>query len=321
MRAMVFTAPGVVEMLDVAEPEPAAGEVVVEVALAGICGSELHGISKPGFRQPPLVMGHEFAGTLADGRRVTVNPIGHCGRCDQCSRGADNLCRERCIVGIHRSGAFAERVAVPEHLLHVLPDGMSWESAALIEPLANAVHAWRLSGGEPGARVGVIGAGTIGLVSLIVAKARGAGTVTVTDLAPSRLELARRLGADVTAASLESEYDVVIDAVGAGATRAASIDHVRPGGTAVWIGLMSADADFDAQALIRQEKTVRGTFAYTDAEFADAVAMAAQVDLGWSDVYPLEQGATIFTDLMHGRSDVVKALLSPADLTGSPTRA
>jgi threonine dehydrogenase-like Zn-dependent dehydrogenase len=311
MRAMVFTAPGTVEMLDVPSPEPGSDEVVLNVALAGICGSELHGISKPGFRQPPLVMGHEFAGTTDDGRRVTVNPIGHCGRCDLCSSGHDNLCRERAIVGIHRAGAFAEQVVVPSNLVHALPDGLSWESAAMIEPLANAVHAWNLAGAPAGARVAVIGAGTIGLVSLLAARAGGAGHLTVVDPSADRQQLAKRLGADATGAELTEEFDVVIDAVGLPVTHIASVERLRPGGTTVWLGLMSDQAAFDSMALVRTEKTVRGSFAYTNREFAQAIELAANVGLGWADVFPLEQGAEIFTDLMHGRSDVVKALLRP----------
>ena len=311
MRAMVFTGPGVVEMLDVPEPAPAVDEVVIDVRVAGICGSELHGISKPGFRQPPLVMGHEFAGTATDGRRVTVNPIGRCRRCDLCTRGSENLCRERAIVGIHRAGAFAERVSVPSYLVHELPEGMSWDVAGMIEPLANAVHAWSLAGVGEGARVGVIGAGTIGLVSLLAAVHGGAASVDVSDLSSDRLAVAGKLGAREIGTALPDEYDVVFDAVGSQATHLASVDALRPGGTAVWIGLLGTDAGFDAQALVRQGKTVRGSFAYTDDEFAEAIRVADSCDLSWSESFPLEQGAGIFTELMNGRSDVIKALLRP----------
>lgn len=310
MKAMVFTGTGVVEMLDVDEPVAGEGEVVLDVELAGICGSELHGIAHPGFRQPPLIMGHEFAARTADGRRVTVNPIVSCGVCDRCVAGQDQLCRSRSLVGIHRAGGFAERVAVPERTLHTLPDGMSWQTAAMVEPLANAVHAWRLCGEAAGARVGVIGAGTIGLVSLIVA-AREAGDVVVADLSEERLETAQRLGASATVQRLEGEFDVIIDAVGAEATHRDALDRLRPGGTTVWLGLLSPVPGFDAQDLIRQEKKVFGSFAYRAQDFADAVGMAAEVDLSWATEFPLDQGAEIFTELMHGRSDVVKALLRP----------
>lgn len=310
MRAMVFTGPGVVEMLDVDQPEAAAGEVLVEVAACGICGSELHGISKPGFREPPLVMGHEFSGTTPDGRRVTVNPVISCGECDRCAAGQEQLCRNRRIVGIHRAGAFTSHVAVPERNVHDLPEGMSWERAALIEPLANAVHAWSLAGAAAGSRVAVLGAGTIGIVSQLVAQHHGA-EVTVVDLSTDRLGRARDLGASEVATELEGEYEVILDAVGAPATHAASLAHLRPGGTTVWIGLLSAEAGFDAQDAVRQEKTVRGSFAYSPREFAAAVQLAPQVELGWGTSFGLEQGPAIFTELMNGRSDVVKAVLIP----------
>src|SRR5688572_18248961 len=110
MKAMVYTAPSVLELQNVPEPEPAPGETVVEVKSSGICGSELHGVQTPGFRQPPLIMGHEFGGTTREGRRVTINPMVACGHCDMCRRGRHYLCRTRSIVGIHRSGGFGERV-------------------------------------------------------------------------------------------------------------------------------------------------------------------------------------------------------------------
>lgn len=311
MQALVFTAPGVVEVLDVDEPEPGPGETLVTVEASGICGSELHGISKPGFRTPPLVMGHEFSGTTDDGRRVTVNPILSCGKCDLCTNGLEQVCRERTIVGIHRAGGFAERVVVPSHVLHELPADLPWERGALVEPLANGIHAYRVSGAKAGDRVGIIGAGTIGIVCLLAAKAAGAGEVVVVDKAADRLQLARDLGADATADALDPELDAVIDAVGVAATHQASLDALRPGGTAVWIGLMSAEAGFDAQALVRKEQRVQGSFAYTDEEFAAAVELARTVPLEWAESFPLDQGATIFTELMHGRTDVVKALLRP----------
>lgn len=307
---MVFTRPGAVEMLEVDEPEAGEDEVLVEVRAAGICGSELHGISKPGFRQPPLVMGHEFAGTTPDGRRVTVNPIIDCGDCDRCRAGRTQVCRRRAIVGIHRAGAFAERVAVPARLVHELPDAVSFEVAAMVEPVANAVHAWRLAQAPQAARVAVLGAGTIGLVTLLVAKHHGA-EVTVTDLADDRLAVAGRLGADRTGAALDGEYDVIVDAVGAADTHRASLEHLVPGGTTVWLGLLSTDPGFDAQDALRQEKTVRGSFAYTDDDFREALALASTLDLGWADTFALDAGAAIFTQLMEGRSDVVKALLRP----------
>jgi threonine dehydrogenase-like Zn-dependent dehydrogenase len=310
MRALVYTRPNTVELLEIDQPVAGAAEVLVRVDAAGICGSELHGISDTSFRRPPLVMGHEFSGTTLDGRRVVANPLLSCGDCDQCERGCEHLCRSRAILGIHRPGAFAEWIAVPERALHELPAAMSFETAALIEPLANGVHAVNLSNGEPDARIAIFGAGTIGLVALLAARRRS-DRVAVCDLSPERLAVAERLGAGTTTTALDGEFDVVIDAVGAASTHRASIEHLRPGGTTVWIGLLSRDADIDAQALVRDEKHVVGSYCYTTADFAEAVALASEIDLGWTTSFDLDDGVTIFNELMHGRHDVVKAVLRP----------
>ena len=309
MKALVFTGPGTLELLDVAEPEVADGEVLVQVRAAGICGSELHGARRPGFRKPPLIMGHEFAGTRPGGEPVVVNPILSCGECDLCRRGLRHICRRRTIIGVHRPGGFAERVAVPSSALRPVPHWLSWEAAAVVEPAANAVHAWHRTGPAVGARVAVIGCGAIGLLCVLAALAGEAGSVDVTDLAAERMAAARSLGA--AAGELRGEYDVVIDAVGSAATRAKSVAHQRPGGVAVWLGLAEEEAGFDANALVRGEKQVLGSFAYSDEEFADAMALLRNTNLDWTASYPLAEGAAIFTELMNGGTHPVKALLRP----------
>lgn len=179
MKALVFTGPGVVELREVPEPVAGPGEELVHVVVAGICGSELHGVRTPGFRVPPLIMGHEFAGRTDDGREVIVNPILSCGACDVCERGLRNVCRHRRMVGVHRPGGFAQRVAVPAQALTPLPAGLGWAAAGIVEPAANAVHAWALAGSPSGARVGVIGAGAIGLACLLVARGGGAAVIEI----------------------------------------------------------------------------------------------------------------------------------------------
>jgi threonine dehydrogenase-like Zn-dependent dehydrogenase len=311
MKALVFTGPGVVEVQEVAEPQAGPHETVVEVVRAGICGSDLHGIREPGFRQPPLIMGHEFAGRTSDGRRVVVNPLVACGSCDQCVAARPELCRHRSLVGIHRPGGFAERVAVPESAVHELPKAMSWEEAALVEPMANAVHAWRLAGGAAGRRVGVIGCGTIGLVCLEAARSGGAARLAGADISPERQDAAKRLGAEVGAA-LDGEFDVVVDAVGLPSTRAQAMEHLIGGGTAVWLGLASADAGIDAQALVRTEKRIVGSFAYSEADFLEAINRVGRLDLSWVETFPLSlKAVAIFNQLMNGEALPIKALLQP----------
>jgi alcohol dehydrogenase len=307
---MVYTRPNVVEMLDVGFPAADDGEALVTVANVGICGSELHGIASTEFRKPPLIMGHEFAGTTADGRRVVVNPLLSCGHCDHCLAGRDHLCRTRRIIGIHRPGAFAEVVPVPDAAVHEIPAAMSFETAAMVEPLANAVHALALEQAEPDARIAVIGAGPIGLVCTLVALEHSAD-VTVCDLSEERLAAALALGAQAVSPRLTGEFDLVVDAVGAAATHRDSVERLRRGGTAVWVGLMSAEAGFDAQEVVREEKQVIGSYCYTAPDFAAALELVEKVPTDWVKSFPLEQGVEVFNELMAGRTDIVKAQLVP----------
>jgi threonine dehydrogenase-like Zn-dependent dehydrogenase len=311
MKALVFTALGKVEVKEVDDVVASDREAIVHVERAGICGSELHGIAGPSFRVPPLIMGHEFVGTTDDGRRVAVNPLISCGTCEMCRRGETQLCRTRVLLGAHKAGGFAERVAVPRSLIHDIPSDLDWDSAGLIEPLANAVHAWTLANAPANARIGVIGCGPIGLACLQIARHRGATFIAGADLSEERRAVASSLGADVVSTSLEGEFDVIFDAVGSAATRNASLEHLIPGGTTIWLGLATPDANFDAAAAVRLEKSIRGSFAYTDAEFVEAIEIAPHLDLSWATTYPLDEGAEIFTALMNGQSTPIKALLKP----------
>jgi threonine dehydrogenase-like Zn-dependent dehydrogenase len=315
VQALVLVAPGAVELRDEPEPLVTGDERLIHVRSAGICGSELHGARAPGFRQPPLIMGHEFAGVTEQGDRVVVNPILSCGRCRLCRSGQRQICGHRQIIGVHRPGGFADRVAVPQSAVRPVPPGLPLDIAALIEPAANAVHAWhRAASASPPAknpRVGVIGCGAIGLFCLLVALSNGARRVHVTDLSPARLAIARRLGAAAASTRLEGEFDIIFDAVGLAATRAQSVDRQRPGGLAVWLGLADAEPGYDAAGLVRSEKRVIGSFAYSDQEFAEAGGLLGGWDLTWASRYPLSAGAQIFTELMDGASHPVKAVLQP----------
>jgi threonine dehydrogenase-like Zn-dependent dehydrogenase len=308
---MIFVAPGVVEMGDVDEPVAGAGEVVIDVVSAGICGSELHGFRSVGMRRPPLVMGHEVAGRDPAGHPVVINPLFACGQCDRCAAGQPQVCRSRMLLGVHRPGGFAERVAVPESAVYPLPAGLDWGAAALIEPLANAVHAWRQVPAVAGSRVAIVGGGAIGLVCLLVAAQLGAAEITVADPSARRRDRAALLGAAVTTEALAGEYDVVVDAVGAAITRRASIERLRPAGVAVWLGLATTEAGFDGTDLVRGEKRVVGSFAYTPADFAEAVAAAGSLDLSWTTPVPLEQADRTFLALAGGETDIVRAVVRP----------
>lgn len=312
MRAMVFTQPNTVEMLDVPEPVAGPGETIVQIAASGICGSELHGISDTDLRHPPLIMGHEFAGVTEDGRRVVANPLLSCGQCPNCLAAKDHLCEERQILGIHLPGGFGERVAVPERALHVLPDHVPFDVAAMIEPLANGVHALNLVAPDASARVAILGSGTIGLACLLAAR-QFTDDVHVCDLSEERLAVAAQLGAASTMTTLEGDYDVIVDAVGAPVTHRLSVEHLLPGGKTVWVGLLSSDSGIDGKAIVRDEKMITGSYCYSDADFRQAMKLAESVDLSWTTVFDLDSGVAIFDELRAGRHDVIKALLKPGN--------
>src|SRR4051795_8553591 len=208
MRAIVWQGPERMAIEQRPEPaDPGDGELILRPEAVGICGSEIEGyLGRMGNRTPPLVMGHEFAGVVVaagagaeelEGARVTVNPLSGCGECTLCRAGHSNLCADRVLVGVHVPGAFADFVKVRATDARVLPDGVSARIGALMEPLANGVHAVRLA--PPGAeRVVVIGAGTIGLVTLQAALLEGLPEVGVVEPQEIRRARALSLGASAT---------------------------------------------------------------------------------------------------------------------------
>jgi threonine dehydrogenase-like Zn-dependent dehydrogenase len=347
MEALVWLGPRNMEIQTTSVPDPAPGEVLIEVGVAGICGSELSGyLGQNSLRKPPLIMGHEAAGriiqiqtdggslALADGSqpqigmRVTFNPLLVCGLCDRCRAGYTNLCRNRRLIGAHRPGAFARFVAVPATQCWPLSDDLSLETGALTEPLACSVRAVSLSQVRPGNRLFILGMGAIGLFCLAVAKALGVEQIYVSDMAPSRLAIARSWGAqetidagkqDVLAAIRELSpggVDAVIDAVGSTATRQQALSSVVPGSRVVFIGLHTADSSLDLSYLVRQEITIAGSYAYTQTDFAHAFDLLKQGLLcsssDWVEERPLAGGGSAFSELVDGTAMATKIMLRPA---------
>ncbi|MBA2666502.1 MAG: alcohol dehydrogenase catalytic domain-containing protein [Trueperaceae bacterium] len=321
MRALVWHGPRAMSLEHIPVPTPGPDDVLVRVEAVGICGSELSGyLGHNSLRRPPLVMGHEFAGEIVGGSglslgtAVTVNPLVTCGVCDACRDGRDNLCRRRALVGAHRPGAFAELVAVPAAACVPLANGLDFVDGALVEPLACAVRAVRLGEVGPSSRVRVIGAGTIGLFCAVAARTLGAAQVTINDLNTHRAAVARAWGFE-TGPTPEPGGTVVIDAVGMQVTRRAAVDSLERGGTAVFVGLHEDDAAFSGNDLVREERTVRGCFAYTSQDFrtaADWLSDGALPERGdWLSERPLEAGPAGFDELVDAAPSVVKIVLRP----------
>jgi threonine dehydrogenase-like Zn-dependent dehydrogenase len=310
LKALVWHGDQQLDYEDVPDPEPGDGEVVLDVELAGICGSDLHGYrGHPGPRVPPLVLGHEVVGRV-EGGAYTVYPLVACGACARCRAGEDNLCASWRLLGMHRAGVFAEQVVVPRSSLVPLPAGLDPRRAVLAEPLACCVGAL---GGHSlaGAHVAVFGCGPIGLLTIYLA-ARDGARVTAIDPVPQRLETAKLLGA--TAFELEpASADLAVDAAGFEATWRASIDAVKNGGSVVVVGLGQAEALFPMATLVRRAISVRGQFAYSRHDFARAVEILgeADLDLGWLTDAALADGAQAFANLVERPAEFSKVLLTP----------
>jgi L-iditol 2-dehydrogenase len=284
MRAAFCPSAGIVELRDVPQPEPGAGEVVVRVRACGVCGSDLHWYLGA-LPAPRVCPGHEIAGEVAacgrdvrgvsEGDRVAVEPMVVCRECEYCRTGMPQRCPHLRIIGLQRDGGFADAVRVPAYGLFRLPAALDWTVGALAEPTAVCVHAMRLGGVGLGSRVLVLGAGTIGLLAVLTARAAGAADVVISARHPHQAAMARRLGANrVFAASDEGAVkraayvadhpvDVVIETIGGNAdTIAEGVLAVRPGGAVVVLGVFAALPSLPALPLIVKEVRVVGAMLY-----------------------------------------------------------
>lgn len=331
MKALVYTAPRNLEYRDEPDPQPVDGEVVVRVQAVGICGSDMHAYLGHDERRPaPLVLGHEAAGVVEtgalQGRRVTVNPLVTCGACNACISGRNNLCGRRQILSMQpRAGAFAQLLRIPERNLVAIPDAVSFEKACLAEPLACGWHAVRLARSYDDAALTtgtclVVGGGAIGLGSALSLHAAGARNIFVSETNALRHQALRDAGPfhvyDPQSGNPieDGTADVVIDAVGLAATRAAASRLVRPGGVIVHIGLGDSEGGVDVRRLTLHEITLIGAYTYTNQDFQDTAAAIFDGRLGalnWLQNMPLSEGATAFASILSGTASSPKIILNP----------
>ena len=338
MLTLHYPSYGKLEIVEQPRPAPAADEVVVAVAACGLCGSELETFrSRSPRRLPPLVMGHEFCGVVETvgsgvdeamvGQRYVVNAIVPCGACPMCAGGDTHLCSNRQVFGMHRPGAFAEAVAVPQRALVPWPNGVSASAACLAEPLANGVHVVRLTADLAATKVVVIGAGPIGLSVLQCFVAMRSAQVVVSDIRDGRLTVARALGANhtvnATDGDLRSEIkrwtdghgaDVVVDAVGSAETKRLSLECARPGGACVWIGLHEDDVTLSTYGITLRELRLFGTYGATLDDVTDAVELirSAKVDMtSWVSRFALGDGVDAFRRMLDPSGDDIKAVIQP----------
>jgi L-iditol 2-dehydrogenase len=343
MKALVLQAYKDLVYKDVPGPAIRPDEVLVQVRACGICGSDVHGMDgSSGRRIPPIIMGHEAAGMIAEvgaevtawqlGDRVTFDSTVYCGKCYFCRRGEMNLCDSRRVLGVscdeyRQHGAFAEYVAVPERILYRLPDRLAFEEAALVEALSIAFHAV----GRPPVTLGdtavVVGAGTIGMLVVQALRLAGCGQILAVDLDERRLETAQQLGADkgllaeqdeVVAEVLAQTHgrgaDLAFEVVGLSATLNTALSCLRKGGSLTMVGNLAARAEFPLQAAVTRELSLYGSCG-SGGEYPACLNMIARgaVDVRAliSALAPLSEGADWFARLYTREPGLVKVVLVP----------
>lgn len=343
MKALVLSAYKKLELQDLAQPQPGAGEVLVRVQACGICGSDVHGYDgSTGRRIPPLVMGHEAAGIVADvsagvadfenGDRVTFDSTISCGACFYCQRGQINLCENRQVLGVScgefkRAGAFAEFVVVPARICYRLPDHLPFEKAALIEAISIGVHAVGITPIAIGDTAVIVGTGMIGLLTLQAARIAGCTKIIAVDVEDSKLATAQKLGAthtlnaktcDVPAEVRKLTHgrgaDIALECVGATATIVSAIESTRKGGTVTLVGNITPKIELPLQSVVTRQIRLQGSCA-SSGEYPACLELLAsgaiQVDPIISAVAPLDEGSQWFERLYNHEPNLMKIVLKP----------
>ena len=343
MKSLLLSEYSHLEIADMPMPLPGADEVLVRVEACGICGSDVHGYDgSSGRRIPPIVMGHEAAGTVvvvgssvhgyAEGDRVTFDSTVYCGHCAFCLAGDVNLCDNRQVIGVscgdyRRHGAFAEYVAVPERILYPLPDTISFAEAALLEAVSVALHAVRVSAVRGGETALVVGAGMIGLLTLQAARAAGCARVFIADIDATRLALAAQAGADqildasggdlldqVLALTGGRGVDLALEAVGRSETVSSAIDCTRKGGTVTLVGNIQPVVELPLQKVVSRQIRLQGSCA-SAGEYPQAIDLVAGGQIVVSPlitaIAALEDGPRWFERLHAREPNLMKIILTP----------
>jgi L-iditol 2-dehydrogenase len=331
MKALVYTGPGKMELQERPKPVPAEGEYLIKVMANGICGSDVEGfLGKSGRRTPPMIMGHEFAGVIEEaphngtykvGQNVTAFPKYYCGECEICGQGLVNICPGApCLGVLDFDGTMTEYITVKEKYLYPFSDAIDFTAASMVEPLAVAVRgAENLPREvmETAANILVIGAGTIGLLLVQALRLRGyKGKITVNDRAEFRLQKALDAGADsvfigddfdreVLEATGGRKFDASFECVGLAVTARASLNALKSGGTAVWIGNNQKMIEINMQQIVTSEIKVRGSYTYILEDFKKALRYIEEGRTNIKPIVtsslPLDKGVEAFEALKNNR--------------------
>jgi (R,R)-butanediol dehydrogenase/meso-butanediol dehydrogenase/diacetyl reductase len=340
MKALRWYARKDVRYVDAPEPSPAPGQLKIKVSLAGICGTDLKEYAYGPVMIPrnkiPLTMGHEFAGTVAAlgkgvrgfevGDRVSGVGYYYCGECYVCKMGRYNICVNQGFTGLFTDGCMAEYFVIPDYACYKLPDSVSDERGALVEPLAVALHAVSQAHVQPGDTVAIVGDGAIGLCSLLAAKVAGASEVYLIAKHRGRGALAEKLGATAVIYATEGNpvkklqdltggigTDAAIECVGRPETPQLAVELIRRGGIAVIAGIFEQSGTFDFNTITFTEKTMVGSSIYVD-EGRTAIALLADKRIDPSplitSIVPLKDAAKQgFEALINDKEANIKVLL------------
>jgi L-iditol 2-dehydrogenase len=343
MKALVLTDYNNFQIQDVPQPDCGSDEVLLRVRACGICGSDIHGMDgSTGRRRPPIIMGHEASGEIAEvgpdvqgfqqGDRVTFDSTVYCGRCRYCMAGDVHLCDHRRVLGVSCDeyrchGAFAQYVAVPARILYRLPEAVSFQRAALVEPTSIAFHAVHRMKIHLADTAVVVGTGMVGLLVVQALRAAGCGQLIAVDLDPRRLRLASELGADVTldASRVDAPAEVARLTEGRGADVAAevagnttavqtAVGCLRKGGQLSLVGNLSPTIELPLQAVVTRELSLLGSCA-SRGDYPACLEMIARgtirVDPLISATARLDDGAVWFKRLYAGEEGMLKVVLEP----------
>ena len=297
MLQQVMTAPGKIGFHEVPVPEISEGEVLIKIMKIGICGSDIHVYhGEHPFTSYPVTQGHEVSGEVVKtgtavsgikpGQKVTIQPQVVCGRCYPCRHGKYNLCEELKVMGFQTTGVASHYFAVDQAKVTPLPDEMSYDEGAMIEPLAVAVHAVRRAGDVKGAKIAVLGAGPIGILVAQAAKGMGADQVMITDVSSLRLEKAKECGVDFCVNTRNQDFgeamvhnfgpdkaDVIYDCAGNNITMGQAIKYARKGSLIILVAVFAGPGQLDLAVLNDHELDLNTSMMYRNEDYLDAIRL------------------------------------------------
>ena len=320
MKQQVMTEPGKITFRDISIPVVGPNQVLVKIKRIGVCGSDIHVYhgTHP-YTKYPVTQGHEVSGQIVElgeyvtglsvGQKVTIEPQVFCGRCYPCLHGKYNLCEDLKVMGFQTTGTASEYFAVDESKVTVLPDEMSYDDGAMIEPLAVTVHAAKRFEGVKGAKAVVLGCGPIGILLIQSLKAFGAARILATDICDTRLELAKSLGADHVVNTMKEDYretllkvfgpdkaDVAYDCAGSDITMDQAIQNARKGSTIILVAVFGKRANVDLAKLNDSELDLNTTMMYRHEDYVDAIRL---VNEGKIRLKPLQSAHFAFEDYLE----------------------